>query len=161
MAEQSNTIIWIPISQEVPGFEPVLTSTKNGTVHILRLHEGLSQQKESAYWTDGIGNAQSNIAFEDVVAWAHLPTPYNPTENFLLEGREIYQEIGVTLMMVQIAEDKINQALAVASAEEGVTMEQLEKMDEARRSGSLTRALRRLGRQVTFPPDLQSFIEKL
>ena len=127
MPEQSHKIVWIPIDRETPGAEPVLASTKNGTVQILRLH----QQKDDAHWRDESGTTQGDIAFEDVSAWAHLPASYDPNGDFLLEGHEICEEIGVTLMMVQIAEDRINKALLLVSAEEGVTMEELDKMDRA------------------------------
>jgi hypothetical protein len=78
-----------------------------------------------------------------------------------LQNDEICLQIGHTLMMIQIAEKRINDALLVVSAAENVTMEELEKMDDARRSGSLRKALEHLSKRVVFPSSLQSFVEDL
>ena len=62
--------------------------------------------------------------------------------------------------MIQMVEERINQALFVVSVGETVTMEQLERMDAFQRTGSLRKALDRLSRRVDFPHDLQSFLEE-
>lgn len=85
----------------------------------------------------------------------------NPSE--LYPGEEKHKkltcEIGNTLLLVQIAEQRINRALLVASAgADPITMEQLEKMEGSKRAQSLGVALHQLRKRVQFPLNLENFL---
>jgi len=73
MPHQTDTIIWIPISEKLPPSELVLASTKN-SVHILQYHTGKEKGTDSAFWM--AGGKESDIRFEDIIAWAELPRPF-------------------------------------------------------------------------------------
>ncbi len=74
--------------------------------------------------------------------------------------RSVYHVIGTTLLLIQMAELRINRVLLVVSADAAtVTMEQLEQMDAARRSDAMGKVVRKLKTRVAFPPELQAFLE--
>ena len=73
MPHQTDTIIWIPISEKLPPSGLVLASTKN-SVHILQYHKGQEKSTHSDFWMDA--GKKSNIRFEDILAWAELPQPF-------------------------------------------------------------------------------------
>src|ERR1700736_5818341 len=80
MPHQTDTIIWIPISEKLPPSELVLASTKN-SVHILQYHRGKEKGTHSDFWMDG--GKESDIRFEDIIAWAELPRPFFRSANRL------------------------------------------------------------------------------
>jgi hypothetical protein len=73
---------------------------------------------------------------------------------------DIYHLLGNTLLLIQIAEERINRVLLIVSADAAtVTMEQLEQMDAARRSDAMGGVVRKLKTRVAFPPELKAFLE--
>ena len=75
MPHQTDTIIWIPISEKLPTSGLVLASTKD-SVHILQYRKGQEQITHSDFWMDQLGK-KSDMRFEDVLAWAELPQPFH------------------------------------------------------------------------------------
>jgi hypothetical protein len=73
---QTDTIIWIPITERLPPSGLVLVSTKID-VHILQYSKGTVQMAHGEFWMDRLGN-ESDIPFEDVIAWSELPRPFSP-----------------------------------------------------------------------------------
>ena len=73
-AHQTDTIIWIPISEKLPPSGFVLASTKH-SVHILQYRKGQPHVTHSDFWMDQLGK-KSDIRVEDVSAWAELPRPF-------------------------------------------------------------------------------------
>jgi hypothetical protein len=73
MPHQTDTIIWIPISEKLPPSGAVLASTKN-SVHILQYRKGEEKSMHSDLWMDA--GKKSDIQFEDIIAWAELPQPF-------------------------------------------------------------------------------------
>src|ERR1700722_15761202 len=73
---QTDTIIWIPITEKAPPSGFVLASTKID-VHILQYSESPAQVAQGEFWMDRFGN-KSDIPFEDVIAWSELPRPFSP-----------------------------------------------------------------------------------
>jgi hypothetical protein len=73
MPHQTDTIIWIPISEKLPPSGAVLASTKN-SVHILQYRNGEEKSMHSDLWMDA--GKKSDIQFEDIIAWAELPQPF-------------------------------------------------------------------------------------
>jgi len=76
LMHQTDTIIWIPITEKSPPSGLVLASTKID-VHILRYSEGPAQVAHGEFWLDRLGK-KSDIPFEDVIAWSELPRPFSP-----------------------------------------------------------------------------------
>jgi hypothetical protein len=74
---QTDTIIWIPISDEVAAGGNLLASTKNGAVVVVQLRKGQVIQAHGEKWLDWRG-ADAGIQFEEVIAWAKLPRPFHP-----------------------------------------------------------------------------------
>jgi hypothetical protein len=74
LMHQTDTIIWIPISEKLPPSGLVLASTKD-SVHVLQYHKGQEQITHSDFWMDRLGK-KSDIQFEDVLAWTELPRPF-------------------------------------------------------------------------------------
>jgi len=79
MPDQPHKINWTPIADQLPPLTEVLASTKSA-VYILRYHPGNQLIKNSANWRDRFGKVL-DIQFEDVIAWAPLPAPFDPTQN--------------------------------------------------------------------------------
>jgi hypothetical protein len=71
---QTDTIIWIPITEKPPPSGFVLASTKID-VHILQYSKGSAQMAHGEFWMDRFGK-KSDIRVEDVSAWAELPRPF-------------------------------------------------------------------------------------
>ena len=78
LMRQTDTIIWIPITEKPPPSGLVLASTKID-VHILQYSKGPAQMAHGEFWTDRLGK-KSDIRFEDVIAWSELPRPFSPHE---------------------------------------------------------------------------------
>ena len=74
MPHQTDTIIWIPISEKLPPPGFVLASTKH-SVFILQYRKGQPHVTHSDFWMDQLGK-KSDIRVEDVSAWAELPRPF-------------------------------------------------------------------------------------
>jgi hypothetical protein len=74
LMHQTDTIIWIPISEKLPPSGLVLASTKD-SVHVLQYYKGQEQVTHNDFWMDRSGK-KSDIQFEDVLAWADLPRPF-------------------------------------------------------------------------------------
>ena len=64
MPHQTDTIIWIPISEKLPPSGFVLASTKH-SVHILQYRKGQPHVTHSDFWMDQLGK-KSDIRVEDV-----------------------------------------------------------------------------------------------
>jgi hypothetical protein len=76
LMHQTDTIIWIPITEKPPPSGFVLASTKID-VHILQYSKSPAQVAHGDFWMDRFGN-KSDIPFEDVIAWSELPQPFSP-----------------------------------------------------------------------------------
>src|ERR1700688_3850431 len=74
LMHQTDTIIWIPITEKSPPSGFVLASTKID-VHILQYSKGPAQMAHGEFWMDRLGK-KSDIRVEDVSAWAELPRPF-------------------------------------------------------------------------------------
>jgi len=78
LMHQTDTIIWIPITEKSPPSGLVLASTKID-VHIPRYSEGPAQVAHGEFWLDRLGK-KSDIPFEDVIDWSELPRPFSPAD---------------------------------------------------------------------------------
>jgi len=76
LMHQTDTIIWIPITEKPPPSGLVLASTKID-VHILQYSKGPAQMAHGEFWMDRLGK-KSDIRFEDAIAWSELPRPFSP-----------------------------------------------------------------------------------
>jgi hypothetical protein len=78
LMHQTDTIIWIPITEKLPPSGFVLASTKID-VHILQYSKGPTQMAHREFWMDR-SEKKLDIRFEDVIAWSELPRPFRPTD---------------------------------------------------------------------------------
>ena len=74
LMHQTDTTIWIPISEKLPPSGFVLASTKH-SVFILQYRKGQPHVTHSDFWMDQLGK-KSDIRVEEVSAWAELPRPF-------------------------------------------------------------------------------------
>jgi hypothetical protein len=76
---QTDTIIWIPISEKLPPAGTVLASTKNGAVVVVQLRKGQVIQAHGDKWLDWRG-ADAGIQFEEVIAWSKCLDLFTPEQ---------------------------------------------------------------------------------
>jgi hypothetical protein len=79
MSQQMRTIVWTPMNEQEPPPELVLASTKTD-VYIVQLRKGPKHLKDSDSWMNKLGQKEDAIRFDDVIAWAKLPAPYDPDQ---------------------------------------------------------------------------------